>query len=261
MAELPSNREWIFWGQHDPLYAVATRPGKQAGGQAPWTPAEFFETGRRYFADVGRQWRQYGAGTDHCVEIGCGSGRITRQLASHFRRVTAIDVSPAQLESARRLLGPEVDNVAFALVSEPVFPLAEGGCDGVFCCEVFQHLDPASALGVYLREAHRVLGPGGTVCFQVPVRGVQPPSPLSSPVRNAVLRLLRRLGRRRMMIYRQYRAPLVFGLLTEAGFTEVEMRVFRAAEQDGFHAYFFGRKPRAESAAAADGGTTAIPAS
>src|SRR6476620_5701387 len=97
MGQLQSNREWLFWGRHDPLYAVATRPGKQAGGPAPWTADEFLETGRLYFADVYRHWRQYGVGSEHCAEIGCGSGRVTRQLVAHFRRVTAQDVSPDQL--------------------------------------------------------------------------------------------------------------------------------------------------------------------
>lgn len=252
MRDLPSNREWIFWGEHDPLFAVATRAGKQAHGPAPWTPEEFFETGRRYFADVLRQWRQYGVGSHHCVEIGCGAGRITRQLASQFERVTALDVSPGQLETARRLLEGEVDNVTFSFVSGLPFPLESGRCDAVFSCEVFQHLDPPSALTSYLREAHRVLQVGGSLCFQIPLRGIQPASLLSSGPRNAVLRLLRRLGRRRLMIYRQYRAPQVLGALDESGFTDVELRVFRAAEQTGFHGYFFARKHGDEFGPAAE---------
>lgn len=243
MDKLPSNREWIFWGQHDPLFAVFTRPGKEANGKTPWLPEEFFETGRQYFADVFRQWQQYGTASDHCVEIGCGSGRITKQLAAQFHRVTALDVSPAQLESAQRLLGSEASNVTFALVTAPVLPVEAASCDGVFCCEVFQHLDPASAIGDYLREAYRVLRPSGIICFQLPVRGVHRPSLLSSQIRNAMLSLLRRLGRRRMMIYRRYSAPLIFKMLSDAGFTDIELRVFRAAQQHGFDSYFFGRKP------------------
>lgn len=242
MGELRSNQEWIFWGQRDPLYAVATRPGRQIGGQSPWTAAELFDMGRLYFADVYRQWEQYGVGSEHCVEIGCGSGRITRQMIAHFRRVTAFDVSAEQLENARRLLGADAGDVAFTLVSEPVLPLADASCDGVFSCEVFQHFDTHQPIGDYLREAYRVLGSGGTVCFQLPVRGVHPASFLCSAIRIAALRLLRRLGRRRMMIYRQYRADLVFRLLTQAGFQDLEMRLFHAAQQDGFHAYFLGRK-------------------
>lgn len=243
MGKLPSNQEWMFWGRHDPLYGVVTQPGRQIGGRAPWTPEKFLETGRLYFADVYRQWQQYGVGWEHCVEIGCGSGRITRQLAIRFHRVTAVDVSPEQLEIARRLLGDTAGRVTFAVVSDPALPLADGTCDGVFSCEVFQHFDTPQPMSNYLIEATRVLSPGGTVCFQVPVRGVHPRSFLSSPLRTAALRLLRRLGRRRMMIYQQYTANLILDLLTRAGFQDLEMRLFHAAQHEGFHAYFFGRKP------------------
>lgn len=243
MGELRTNREWQFWGEHDPFYAVMTRPGKHVGGPAPWREEELLEVGRLYFADVYRQWQQFGVGSEHCVEIGCGSGRITRQLVAHFRKVTALDVSPAQLETARRLLGADADRVALTLVSAPAIPLPDASCDGVFSCEVFQHFDSDEPVAAYLREAYRVLGPGGTACLQLPVRGIHPASFLSSPIRNALLRLARRLGRRRMMIYRQYKAGVVLGLFEQAGFQNSELRVFRAAEQDGHHAYFLGRKP------------------
>lgn len=243
MNDLRTNKEWIFWGEHDPLFAVTTRQGKDIGGEAPWTAEEFLATGDRYFADVYRQWQQYGVGSDHCVEIGCGSGRITRPLLRRFNRVTAVDVSPAQLENARRLLGDDARRVTFTLVSQPALPVDGESCDGVFSCEVFQHFDSETPLAAYLRDAARVLKPNGTICFQVPVRGVSRRSFLSSRVRHAALRLARKLGRRRMMIYRQYDASTILHLLVQNGFCEPEMRVFRAAEQEGMHAYFLAKKP------------------
>lgn len=210
---------------------------------------EFLETGRRYFADVRRQWEQYGVGILHCVEIGCGAGRITGQLAARFQRVTAVDVSLAQLETARRLLGSEASRVTFALVTSPIIPLPADSCDGVFSCEVFQHFNDQRMVGAYIREASRVLIPGGSICFQLPVRGVQRWSPLSSSARTTLLRLLRRLGRRRMMLYRRFSAEQVLLMLAEAGFEERELRVFWTADQNGFHSYFFGRKPPAPAQA------------
>ncbi len=242
MPPLPSNREWIYWGEHDPLYGVSTRRGKEIGGADPWTPEEFLETGRRYFADVALHWKRYGMGTRHCVEIGCGAGRITRQLADCYEAVTAIDVSPAQIELARGLLGAQAHRVTFALVKDPVIPVADAVCDGVFSCEVFQHLDSQRAVFAYFREAHRVLVPGGTLCIQVPVKGMQPRTLTALPLRNTLLRFLRRLGRQRMMIYRTHEAPRVLNHLVEIGFTDVELQLFHAEEQDGFHPYFMARK-------------------
>jgi SAM-dependent methyltransferase len=242
MAEMKSNEEWIYWGRHDPLFAVSSARGKETHAKDRWTPEEFLETGRRYFADVYRQWQQYGVGTGHCAEIGCGSARITKQLAAHFDRVTAVDVSPGQLETARKLLGGDADRVTLALVAEAALPLEKESCDGVFSCEVFQHFDDDRGLEAYIGEAHRVLRPGGTLCFQVPLAGVQPRALLSSPLRTWLLTLLRRLGRRRMMIYRRYQAERVFAMLIETGFHDPELRVFHADQQDGFHCYFLGRK-------------------
>lgn len=243
MTKLQSNQEWIFWGKHNPMFAVATLPGKQVGGKAPWTVEELLEMGRMYFADVYQQWRQYGVGSEHCVEIGCGSGRITRQLCSNFHRVSGIDVSPEQLQTARQLLGESVENATLILVAEPALPFPDFSCDAVFSCEVFQHFDDDRPLRAYLQEAYRILISGGTICFQLPVRGLHSATLLSSTARNVLLRILRQLGRRRMMVYRQYKAESVFEMLMQTGFEDIEMRVFHASQQQGFHAYFLSRKP------------------
>jgi ubiquinone/menaquinone biosynthesis C-methylase UbiE len=243
MPRLPSDREWIYWGEHDPLYAVVTRADRDLGGAKPWTPEEFLETGRRYFEAVALHWRRYGMGSRHCVEIGCGAGRITAQLARCFGAVTALDVSSAQLAHARTLIGDAWGRVNFQLVEAPEIPLPVDSCDGVFSCEVFQHFDSDTGLRAYAAEAFRVLESQGTICFQVPLAGMQRRSLLASPLRNALLRLLRRWGRRRMMIYRLYRADEVLQMLTQFGFVAVELQVFQAAEQEGFHAYFMAKKP------------------
>jgi ubiquinone/menaquinone biosynthesis C-methylase UbiE len=242
MAPLRSDREWIYWGERDPLYGVVTRPGREAGGPNPWTAEEFLETGRRYFRDVLLHWTRYGAGKTHCVEIGCGAGRITYQLLDQFAEVTALDVSPAQIERAKTLLGDRAARTRFELVSEPQIPLQDASADGVFSCEVFQHLDSEDAIARYIREACRVLASGGTMCVQIPVLGLRPWTPRGSRGHNAVLRLLRWAGRRHMMMYRQYRAERVLEIMQRAGFADVEMQVFHAEEQDGFHPYFMGRK-------------------
>jgi ubiquinone/menaquinone biosynthesis C-methylase UbiE len=237
-----SNKEWLFWGRTDPLFGVATRSGREADGRNPWTAEEFLDAGRLYFADVWRQWTQFGVGSGHCVEIGCGSARVTSQLVSVFDHVTALDVSPDQLARASELLGSARSRVSLRCVSAPSIPLPDGSADAVFSCEVFQHFESDTPFLEYLREAFRVLTPSGTICFQVPVGGFQSPSFLSSAVRTRVLGVLRRLGRRRLMIYRRFQGDVVLESLRSLGFRDVEMRLFHI-EQEGYHAYFFGRKP------------------
>ena len=237
-----SNREWIYWGHKDPLYAVAVFEGRELGGAAPWKAADFLELGRVYFHDVYQHWLQYGVGSEHCVEIGCGSGRITRQLSQHFKRVTAIDVAEGQLKTAAALITPHVSNVEFKLVSKTIIPVADGSCDAVFSCEVFQHFDDHRPISEYCGEAYRALRSGGTMCFHLPVQGLQPTTLISSALRNRILRLLRHFGRRRMMVYRLYRADLILRVLRQRGFQDLQLRFFQAKPQDGFHAYFFARK-------------------
>lgn len=112
----------------------------------------------------------------------------------------------------------------------------------MFSCEVFQHLDSDDPVRAYLVESFRVLAKEGTVCFQVPVRGLHPWSFLSSRTRYLLLLGLRKLGRRRMMMYRRFRADAVLKILESIGFVDVELRLFHADEQPGFHAYFLARK-------------------
>jgi SAM-dependent methyltransferase len=241
MSDPRTNKEWLFWGRSDPLFAVASQPGRHRHGANPWTLDEFIEVGRVYFADVWNQWQQFGVHGARCVEIGCGAGRITRQLVEHFDHVSGLDVSPDQLTHAARTLGPLAGRATLTVVSSPAIPLADGSADAVFSCEVFQHFDSEAPFAAYLREAFRALRPGGTMCFHVPVYGQTPPGFLGSPIRNTILRLMRLVGRRRMMIYRLFEQERVIELLETIGFANVEMRIFRAGDERP--AYFFARKP------------------
>lgn len=39
------------------------------------------------------------------MDLGCGTGQLTRQLAPHFQEVVGFDISEAQLEEARTVAG------------------------------------------------------------------------------------------------------------------------------------------------------------
>jgi hypothetical protein len=46
-----------------------------------------------------------------------------------------------------------------------------------------------------------------------------------------------------MMVYRQFPADVDLDILARAGFTKIQMRVFRAAAKEGHHPYCFAQKP------------------
>src|SRR5262245_27654952 len=108
---MKSNTEWKAWGKQDPLYAVATWADREKSGANPWKDEEFYEVGRRDWADFHHRWSPYGVRDGHCLEIGCGAGRITKQLADQFKEVTALDVSADQIAYAAARV-PN-DNVRF----------------------------------------------------------------------------------------------------------------------------------------------------
>jgi len=54
---------------------------------------------------------QKNASNDLAVDVGCGSGQGTLLLAPHFTRVVGTDISPAQLEMAKKYVN--IPNVSY----------------------------------------------------------------------------------------------------------------------------------------------------
>lgn len=106
-----------------------------------------------------------------CVEVGCGPGRMTADLAARFDRVLALDVSPAMLEQARARLAAEgVENAELLAVGGTRLDrVGDGVADTLVCYLVLQHLPSASAIDRYLNEFARVLAPAGRAFVQLPV--------------------------------------------------------------------------------------------
>lgn len=101
------------------------------------------------------------------LEIGCGLGRMTRWFARDFEEVHGLDVSPAMLEGARQRLR-DFPNAHLHLGSGyDLAGLADASFDLVFSYIVFQHIPVRGAIETYVREAARVLKPGGVFKFQL----------------------------------------------------------------------------------------------
>ncbi len=100
------------------------------------------------------------------LDIGCGPGTITADLARHVAPtpVIGVDREPAVIAEAARLLGVDgPGNVEFRTADAYALEFSEGSFDVVHAHQVLQHLtDPAAALS----EMRRVLRDGGIVAVR-----------------------------------------------------------------------------------------------
>lgn len=245
---MKSNEEWQRWGKHDPLFAVSSWPGKGKGEAHPWTDAEFYELGRRDWADFFVRWRAFSAPSGHCVEIGCGAGRITQQLATHFTRVTAVDVSEDQIAYARSHVAGE--HVHFQVTDGTTLPLESDSADAVFSCHVFQHFDSLEGARVVFAEIARVCRPGATICIHLPLYDL-PRFPVT-PVARGLLDLWQSLSKWRADLQRRrgklimrglvYERPWIVETLGGLGFATIEFSAFRMQSNGDWHEIVLARK-------------------
>jgi 2-polyprenyl-3-methyl-5-hydroxy-6-metoxy-1,4-benzoquinol methylase len=102
------------------------------------------------------------------LEIGCGAGRITLDLAKHAKRVAATDPDTAALEKARS--ANVAGNVKFMQAPAGVPDLTEGSFDLVIYTLSLHHV-PVAEMIDSLRMAAALLGQGGVIIVVEPGDG------------------------------------------------------------------------------------------
>jgi 2-polyprenyl-3-methyl-5-hydroxy-6-metoxy-1,4-benzoquinol methylase len=96
------------------------------------------------------------------LEVGCGIGYFTGELARSGAEIVAIDVSPELLEIARaNYCAP---NVRYEIQNAYALMYSGATFDSVVGSSILHHLEIEEAL----REIYRVLKPGGTIYFTEP---------------------------------------------------------------------------------------------
>lgn len=103
------------------------------------------------------------------LDVACGNGQFTREMARVAGRVVAFDVSPTFIERARKHTREAgIKNVEYHLLDATneaaVVALGEGQFDAMVCTMALMDIPVIEPL---MRAAQRVLRPGGRFVFSV----------------------------------------------------------------------------------------------
>lgn len=136
---------------------------------AKWADEEFHWTGIRFVDRMTERFREYGKVEFYyadILEIGCGIGRFMKPLACIFKTVYGVDISKKMLKTAKKYCAgmPNITthlNDGFSLDF-----LEDNTFDYCVSAGVFQHITHIDVITGYIREAIRVLKPGGLFLFQ-----------------------------------------------------------------------------------------------
>ena len=223
-------RDWEELGDLDPCWAILAFPERRYGR---WDLDEFFRSGEQEIAGlaVDMQRLGYPARRERALDFGCGVGRLTRALATHFRHCYGLDVSAPMIAAARKL-NATYPNCEFVLNDNPdlrMFP--DGHFDLIYSVLVLQHLPTRAAIGAYVADFARVLAAGGLLVCQIPSHI---PLRRRLQLRRRLYGVLRGLGVAPGVLYHRLglfpirmislAEPQVRALLTEAGGQVLEAR-------------------------------------
>lgn len=100
------------------------------------------------------------------LEIGCGVGRLLVPLSERIAAAHGVDISEVMVGKSKEYCAGR-PNVTTRVTDGTLDAFADGSVDFVYSFIVFQHVPLREAIATYVREAARILVPGGLLRFQV----------------------------------------------------------------------------------------------
>ena len=148
------------------------------------------------------------------VDAGCGTGRMTRLLASQGADVSGIDVSAGMIDVARR----NYPELSFEVAELADLPYTNGELGGVFAWYSIIHSPPTDLPRIFA-EFFRVLAPGGYAL-------------LGFHVGDGDRHLTRAYGHAVSVETHLFTPELIAGHLADAGFSVVAQMTRQARTQE-----------------------------
>jgi ubiquinone/menaquinone biosynthesis C-methylase UbiE len=132
----------------------------------------------------------------YLLDLGCGAGENSVYFAQRGARCVAADYSPGMVDVALKLAAANGVTVEGCTVNAMAIAFPDNTFDIVYASNLLHHIpDPV----LVLREIHRVLKPGGKICFWDPLR------------HNPVINVYRRMA---TQVRTEDETPLDIGIVT-----------------------------------------------
>jgi 2-polyprenyl-3-methyl-5-hydroxy-6-metoxy-1,4-benzoquinol methylase len=162
---------WQQLGESEPFWSVWSDERFKQGKLEAQSKADFYQSGRIEVEVLLKTLARNGvemAGLRSCLEYGCGLGRITPWLASHFEHVHGYDISRAHLNGADEYFRQQqISNVTLHHVRSIRDLEQLPKVDVIYSAIVLQH-NPPPIIREIVTAFIRALNPGGVAFFQVP---------------------------------------------------------------------------------------------
>jgi SAM-dependent methyltransferase len=151
--------DWNARAREDAHYYVAF-------GRREQDEEEFFRTAADVVRGLSIELKRLRA-PRRALEIGCGPGRLMRPMSRYFEEIHGVDVSDEMVRLAREKLRDVVNARVHANSGGDLALFPDDYLDFVYSYAVFQHIPSREVVFNYLREARRVLRPGGVLRCQI----------------------------------------------------------------------------------------------
>jgi len=181
-------KDWEDLARDDPLWDVASHPGRRRNDPDAWNRKAFLETGKEEVELIRNLLGITSFSDKTFLEVGCGAGRLSYALARGGAWVIGIDISYRMLALAKNHTAKFAKRVALIQGNgRDLSMVTTACCDIALSWHVMQHIPDSQMVMFLLAEIWRVLREGGIACIHIPQRSAK-------NVRWRLYKVLSRLG-------------------------------------------------------------------